>query len=106
MTKVKILIVELLDLVFFMVYPVYPQLWSRGNIIASHLAGPGSIPAQVSFPGWGFSSTAMDVIGFFFFLSKVWELSRFRTKGIGFLLSMHNVIRYIYPAISFGIFSI
>ena len=34
-----------------------PRLWSRGNIVASHLAGPSSIPGRVSFPGWGFSST-------------------------------------------------
>ena len=25
-------------------------LWSRGNIIASHIAGPGSISDRVSFP--------------------------------------------------------
>ena len=31
-----------------------PPQWSRGNIVASHLAGPGSIPGRVSFPGWGF----------------------------------------------------
>ena len=29
-------------------------LWSRGNIVASHLAGPGSIPVRVSLPGFGF----------------------------------------------------
>ena len=31
-----------------------PPLWSRRNIVASHLAGPGSIPGRVSFPGWSF----------------------------------------------------
>ena len=30
-------------------------LWSRVNIVISHLAGPGSILGWVSFPGWGFS---------------------------------------------------
>ena len=33
-----------------------PPLWSRGNIVASHLAGPGLIPGRVSFPGCGFWS--------------------------------------------------
>ena len=31
-----------------------PPLWSRDNIAAFHLAGPGSIPGRVSFPGRGF----------------------------------------------------
>ena len=26
-----------------------PQLWSRGKIVASHTAGPGSIPGRVNF---------------------------------------------------------
>ena len=34
-----------------------PLLRSRGNIVASHLAGPGSIPGRVGFLGWGLSST-------------------------------------------------
>ena len=34
--------------------PIRPPLWSRGNIVASHLAGPDSIPSRVSFCGWGF----------------------------------------------------
>ena len=32
-----------------------PPMWSRGNIIASHQAGPGIVLGQ--FPGLGFSST-------------------------------------------------
>ena len=28
-----------------------PSLWSRDNIVASDLAGPGSNPGRVSFPG-------------------------------------------------------
>ena len=28
-----------------------PPLWSRGNILASHLVFPGLIPGWVSFPG-------------------------------------------------------
>ena len=31
--------------------PLRPPLWSRGNIVTSHLAGSGSIPGRVSFPG-------------------------------------------------------
>ena len=33
-------------------FPYYTRtsLWSRGNIVASHLAGPGSIPGRVRFP--------------------------------------------------------
>ena len=32
----------------------WSPLWSRGNIFASHIAGQGSIPGRVSFPGWSF----------------------------------------------------
>ena len=39
-----------------------PPLWSRGNIVASHLAYPGSIPGHVSFPGWGFSRSFSSTI--------------------------------------------
>ena len=43
------------------------SLWSMDNIIASHLAGLGSIPGLVSFPGWGFfwgySSTVRQMSG-------------------------------------------
>ena len=35
-------------------YTRRPLLWSRGNIVASHLAGPGLIPVLVNFPDWGF----------------------------------------------------
>ena len=42
-------------------------LWSRGNIVASHLVGLGSIPGRVSFPGWrfvwGFPSTVRQMSG-------------------------------------------
>ena len=31
-----------------------PPQWSQGNVIPSHLAGPGLIPGRVSFPGCGF----------------------------------------------------
>ena len=48
-------------------YSCWPPLWSRGKIIASHLAGSGSIPDRVSFPGWGFlrgfSSTIRQMSG-------------------------------------------
>ena len=40
-----------------------PSLWSRSNIVASHLAGPGSIPSRVSFPGFSFSSTVRQMKG-------------------------------------------
>ena len=44
-----------------------PPQWSRGNMVASHLAGLGSIPSQVNFPGWGFfwgfSSTIRQMSG-------------------------------------------
>ena len=44
-----------------------PPLWSRDNFVASQLAGPGSIPGRVSFPGWsvfrGFSSTVRHMSG-------------------------------------------
>ena len=30
-------------------------LWSRSNIVSSHLEGPRLIPGRVSFPGWSFS---------------------------------------------------
>ena len=43
------------------------QLWPGSNVIASHPAGPGSIPGQVSFPGWGlyrcFLSTIRQMSG-------------------------------------------
>ena len=39
----------------------------RGNIVASHLAAPGSIPGRINFPGWrffrGFPSTARQMPG-------------------------------------------
>ena len=46
---------------------ISPPLWSRGNIVASHLADPGSIPDRVNFPDWGFfrcfSSTVRQISG-------------------------------------------
>ena len=43
-----------------------PPLWLRGNIFASHLVGPASIPGRVNFPGWRF---------FWVFSSTVWQMS-------------------------------
>ena len=45
--------ISLLDFFFFFFFffSKRPPLWSKGNIVASHLAGPGSIPSRVSFPG-------------------------------------------------------
>ena len=43
-----------------------PPLWSRVNIVASHLAGPGSIPDRVSSGWgsfWGFSSSEKQMSG-------------------------------------------
>ena len=42
----------------------WPPLWSRGNIIASHVADPGLIPGQLSFPGLVFFQ------GFFYTIVK------------------------------------
>ena len=33
----------------------FHQQWSRGNIVTSHAAGPGSIPGRVSFLAETFS---------------------------------------------------
>ena len=37
--------------------PIRPPLWSRGNVVVSHVAGPGSIP------GRGFSSNVRQLSG-------------------------------------------
>ena len=42
---------------------LWPPLWSRGNIVASHPANPCSIPGRVRVPGWGFSSTVRQMSG-------------------------------------------
>ena len=39
----------------------WDHLWSRDNIVASHLACPGAIPGRVSFSGWGFSDRGITV---------------------------------------------
>ena len=45
----------------------WPLLWSRGNIVASHVAGPGSIPCRVNFlvevSFRGFPSTVRQMSG-------------------------------------------
>ena len=76
----------------FVSFPWPPQ-WSRGNIVASHIAGPGSISGGVSFPGWG---------SFLGFSSTVRQMSRkFRPYSSPDFIGHHNL--FIRPQMTFDV---
>ena len=71
-----------------------PPLWSRGNIVASHPAGPDSISGRVSFPG-------SDI-----FLGFSFNVGRTLAPSIPDIIGHHNKKKFIRAAMTFDVYAL